>query len=87
MADKAIELLYPHAFAELSQMQIYWLYYLLRSWASKMWMWQAAKFQWLLDLLYGGLLGQEIYLMSKYVLDATLQFIFWVVSAYVSYKI
>jgi len=36
----------------------------------KMQMWLAAKFQWFLDLLHKRLLGQEIHLMFKYVLDA-----------------
>jgi hypothetical protein len=36
----------------------------------KMQMWMAAKFQWFLDLLHKRLLGQEIYLIFKYVLDA-----------------
>jgi len=36
----------------------------------KMQMWLAAKFQWCLDLLYKRLLGQEIYPIFKYVLDA-----------------
>ena len=30
-------------------------------------MWLAAKFQWFLNLLHKRLLGQEIYLMSRYV--------------------
>jgi hypothetical protein len=50
--------------------------------------WLAAKFEWFLDLLHKRLLGQEIHLMFKYVLDAaTLRFTFRVVSAHVSYQI